>query len=61
MSHKRILDKIRPHFVNLLPDLLQVGKACPKGHDGERLHNEDRQKSYFNGKAFEDVPAEMIA
>ena len=61
MSHTGILDKIGQRFVNL-PSAEPGSKAfLENAAIARRSHNEDRQESDFNCKAFVDVSAEMIS
>ena len=61
MSHTRILDKIREHFVKLTSAEPRT-EGLPKNATNPReLYNEHRQKGDFNCKAFMDVSTEMIA
>jgi hypothetical protein len=61
MWHTEILDKIRERFVNPPPAGLGPQAFPGRRRNTRKSHNEDRQKSYFNCKAFVNVSAEMIS
>ena len=61
MSHTGILDKIRQRFVNLASAGLGPKSFLGSRRNRRKSHNENRQESHFNCKAFVNVSAEMIS